>query len=54
MNLYQGKKLDEIEEAWIHPREFYMTNEEKFTEALKDIEEEMENRKNISILKVWN
>ena len=39
------EKLDEIEEAWIHPREFYMTDEEKFTEALKDIEEEMENRK---------
>jgi excinuclease ABC subunit B len=39
------EKLDEIEEAWIHPREFYMTDEEKFTDALKDIEEEMENRK---------
>ena len=37
--------LDEIEEAWIHPREFYMTDEEKFGEALKDIEQEMEDRK---------
>jgi len=36
--------LDEIEEAWIHPREFYMTDEERFIDALKDIELEMEER----------
>ncbi len=36
--------LDEIEEAWIHPREFYMTDEERFNEALIDIEEEMNER----------
>jgi len=38
--------LDEIEEAWIHPREFYMTDEDRFNEALKDIEKEMEKRIN--------
>ena len=36
--------LDEFEEAWIHPREFYMTSEESFNQALEDIEHELEGR----------
>ena len=36
--------LDEIEEAWIHPREFYMTSEEKFGQAVEDIETELDQR----------
>ena len=36
--------LDEFEEAWIHPREFYMTSEESFNEALQDIEHELDGR----------
>ena len=36
--------LDEIEEAWIHPKEFYITAEESFSQALEDIEEERDNR----------
>ena len=36
--------LDEFEEAWIHPREFYMTGEESFNQALDDIEKELEGR----------
>ena len=36
--------LDDFEEAWIHPKEFYMTSEERFNQALEDIEEEMGNR----------
>ena len=36
--------LDEFEEAWIHPREFYMTSEESFNQALEDIEHELEDR----------
>mgnify|MGYP001240749426 CR=1 FL=1 len=36
--------LDDFEEAWIHPKEFYMTSEERFNQALEDIEEEMEDR----------
>ncbi len=36
--------LDEIEEAWIHPREFYMTSEEKFGQAIEDIETELDQR----------
>ena len=36
--------LDEIEEAWIHPREFYMTSEDKFGKAIEDIEEELDKR----------
>ena len=33
--------LDEFEEAWIHPREFYMTSEDRFKQALEDIEGEL-------------
>ena len=36
--------LDDFEEAWIHPREFYMTSEERFSQALEDIEVELEDR----------
>ena len=36
--------LDEFEEAWIHPREFYMTSEERFNQALDDIEHELDGR----------
>ncbi len=36
--------LDDIEEAWIHPREFYMTDEDRFAIALENIEEELEER----------
>ena len=36
--------LDDFEEAWIHPREFYMTSEESFNEALEDIEHELDGR----------
>ena len=28
-----------IEEAWIHPKEFYMTSEERFLQAIEDIED---------------
>ncbi len=34
--------LDEIEEAWIHPREFYITSPDRFASSLAAIEEEME------------
>ena len=36
--------LDEFEEAWIHPREFYMTREDRFNQALEDIEKELDER----------
>ena len=36
--------LDDFEEAWIHPREFYMTSEERFNQALEDIEYELDER----------
>lgn len=36
--------LDDIEEAWIHPREFYMTDEDRFAIALENIESELEER----------
>ena len=36
--------LDEIEEAWIHPRQFYMTSEERFLQAMEDIEFELNER----------
>ena len=36
--------MDEFEEAWIHPREFYMTSEERFNQALDDIEHELDGR----------
>jgi len=36
--------LDDFEEAWIHPRKFYMTSEERFNQALEDIESELNDR----------
>ena len=36
--------LDDFEEAWIHPRKFYMTSEERFNQALEDIEAELYDR----------
>jgi excinuclease ABC subunit B len=36
--------LDDFEEAWIHPRVFYMTSEERFNQALEDIEAELNDR----------
>ena len=36
--------LDDFEEAWIHPRKFYMTREERFNQALEDIEAELNDR----------
>lgn len=36
--------LDEIEEAWIHPKEFFMTSPERFERALSDIEFELSQR----------
>jgi excinuclease ABC subunit B len=36
--------LDDFEEAWIHPRKFYMTSEERFNQALEDIETELNDR----------
>ena len=36
--------LDDFEEAWIHPRKFYMTNEERFLQAIEDIEAELDER----------
>ena len=36
--------LDEIEEAWIHPKEFYITAEGSFSRALENIEDERDER----------
>jgi len=36
--------LDEVEEAWIHPKEFFMTSPERFEQALSDIEHELSER----------
>jgi len=36
--------LDEIEEAWIHPKEFYITSEDSFERALIEIEKETSER----------
>ena len=36
--------LDEFEEVWIHPREFYMTSEDKFNQAIENIEAELDSR----------
>ena len=36
--------LDEIEEAWIHPKEFYITSEESFERALEEIENDRDER----------
>ncbi|MBC8437897.1 MAG: DEAD/DEAH box helicase family protein, partial [Euryarchaeota archaeon] len=36
--------IDELEEAWVHPKEFFMTSPERFNQALKDIEFELHQR----------
>ena len=36
--------LDEIEEVWVHPKEFFMTGPERFEKALDDIEFELQQR----------
>ena len=36
--------IDEIEEVWIHPKEFFMTEPERFEKALEDIEFELQQR----------
>jgi len=38
------ESIDEIEEVWIHPKEFFMTGPERFEKALEDIEFELEQR----------
>ena len=34
--------MDELDEAWIHPKEFFMTSPERFMKALESIQDEME------------
>ncbi|MEE2747749.1 MAG: excinuclease ABC subunit UvrB [Candidatus Thermoplasmatota archaeon] len=36
--------IDEIEEVWIHPKEFFMTGPDRFEKALDDIEFELQQR----------
>lgn len=36
--------LDQLDEAWIHPKEFFMTSKERFETALENIELELEGR----------
>jgi excinuclease ABC subunit B len=36
--------LDELDEAWVHPKEFFMTSPERFAQALEDIEDELADR----------
>ena len=36
--------LDELEEAWIHPKEFFMVSPERFETALENIETELDGR----------
>ena len=36
--------LDELDEAWIHPKQFFMTSSERFQQALEGIERELEAR----------
>ncbi len=36
--------LDELNEAWIHPKEFFMVSPERFEEALENIETELDGR----------
>ena len=38
------ESIDEIEEVWIHPKEFFMTGPERFESALDDIEFELQQR----------
>ena len=36
--------LDDLNEAWIHPKEFFMVSPERFEEALENIETELDGR----------
>ena len=36
--------LDELDEAWIHPKEFFMVSRERFENALENIETELDGR----------
>tara|TARA_B100000700_G_scaffold306783_1_gene382374 strand:+ start:16081 stop:18381 length:2301 start_codon:yes stop_codon:yes gene_type:complete len=36
--------VDEVEEVWVHPKEFFMTSPERFERALDDIEFELQER----------
>ena len=36
--------LDEVEEVWVHPKEFFMTSPERFERAMDDIEFELQER----------
>ena len=36
--------LDELDEAWIHPKEFFMVSPERFENALENIETELDGR----------
>ena len=36
--------LDDLDEAWIHPKEFFMTSPERFEKALESIETELDGR----------
>jgi len=38
------ESIDEIEEVWIHPKEFFMTGPDRFEKALEDIEFELQQR----------
>ena len=36
--------IDEVEEVWVHPKEFFMTSPERFERAMEDIEFELQER----------
>ena len=36
--------VDEVEEVWVHPKEFFMTSPERFERAMEDIEFELQER----------
>jgi excinuclease ABC subunit B len=39
--------VDELDEAWIHPKEFFMTSPERFRQALEDIAFELSERTHV-------
>ena len=44
VNLYLWDPIDEVEEVWVHPKEFFMTSPERFERAMEDIEFELQQR----------
>ncbi|DAC63725.1 MAG TPA: hypothetical protein D7I10_01450, partial [Candidatus Poseidoniales archaeon] len=38
------ESIDEVEEVWVHPKEFFMTSPERFERAMEDIEFELQER----------